>query len=364
MGCGHGAAQAVPDLPHDPPCQGAGAVCVARVEERRPAPRFFPLPTHGTRLSEAILRTATSIALLAILAITGGRPLWPAEQAATRFQVTVDMVVLTFTVTDGERRYVRGLQPSDIRLTEDGTLQKIAAFAEGTQPPLHLRENPADSFAGTNVFVLFDTSNCMYKGFAYASDAIAEFVRHLDRADSVAVYTFSRNLFRAAPLTKDHGQAIFGLRNAVAGDDTALYNTLLLTLRDAAQIAGRKAVVVFSNGPDNASVIAPDDVGAVAEDEGIPIYVISTNDGSRDAISAAVFQRITTRTGGRLYWAQTWQDQTKAFAAVSQDIGNSYVVAYYPAPNPNRGFRTIKVDIVSGKKCVVRARLGYRPRLP
>ena len=204
----------------------------------------------------------------------------------------------------------------------------------------------------------------MYKGFAYASDAIAEFVRHLDRADSVAVYTFSRNLYRAAPLTKDHGQAIFGLRNAVAGDDTALYNTLLLTLRDAAKIAGRKAVVVFSNGPDNASVIAPDDVGAVAEDEGIPIYVISTNDGSRDAISAAVFQRITTRTGGRLYWAQTWQDQTKAFAAVSQDIGNSYVVAYYPAPNPNRGFRTIKVDIVSGKKCVVRARLGYRPRLP
>src|SRR5215471_9796766 len=138
----------------------------------------------------------------------------------------------------------------------------------------------------------------------------------------------------------------------------------LLALRDAAQIAGRKAVVVFSNGPDNASVVAPDDVGAVAEDEGIPIYVISTNDGSRDAISAAVFQRITTRTGGRLYWAQTWQDQTKAFAAVSQDIGNSYVVAYYPAPNPNRGFRTIKVDIVSGKKCVVRARLGYRPRLP
>ena len=31
-----------------------------------------------------------------------------------------------------------------------------------------------------------------------ASDAIADFVRGLDRADSVAVYTFSRNLTRAA----------------------------------------------------------------------------------------------------------------------------------------------------------------------
>jgi nucleoside-diphosphate-sugar epimerase len=49
---------------------------------------------------------------------------------------------------------------------------------------------------GTNVFVLFDTSNYMYRGFVYASDAIADFVRGLDKSDSVAVYTFSRNLSR------------------------------------------------------------------------------------------------------------------------------------------------------------------------
>jgi Ca-activated chloride channel family protein len=143
----------------------------------------------------------------------------------------------------------------------------------------------------------------------------------------------------------------------------ALYNTLLLTIRDAAKVTGRKAVVVFSNGPDNASVIAPDDVRAVAEDEGVPIYVISTEDGNQDAISAAVFQRITTRTGGKLYWAQTWQEEAKAFAAINQDIGSSYSVAYYPAPNPNEGFRTIKVDVVSdaGTRYVIRARPGYRP---
>ena len=127
-----------------------------------------------------------------------------------------------------------------------------------------------DAFVGTNVFVLFDTSNFMYRGFVYAEDAIADFVRGLDRADSVAVYTFSRNLSRAAPLTRDHADAIAGLRKSVAGDDTALYNALLLTLRDAAKVPGRKVVIVFSNGPDNASMVAPDDVRAVAEDEGIP----------------------------------------------------------------------------------------------
>jgi hypothetical protein len=93
----------------------------------------------------------------------------------------------------------------------------------------------------------------------------------------------------------------------VAGDDTALYNALLLTLRDAAKVPGRKVVIVFSNGPDNASMVAPDDVRAVAEDEGIPIYVISTNEVNKDPISSGVFRRLATGTGGKAYWAKTWQ---------------------------------------------------------
>ena len=44
----------------------------------------------------------------------------------------------------------------------------------------------------------------------------------------MAVYTFSRNLSRTAALTKDRNEAISGLRKAVAGDDAALYNALLL----------------------------------------------------------------------------------------------------------------------------------------
>ena len=221
-----------------------------------------------------------------------------------------------------------------------------------------------DAFVGTNVFVLFDTSNYMYRGFVYASDAISDFVRGLDRADSVSVYTFSRNLTRAATLTRDRNDAIAGLRKAVAGDDSALYNALLLTVRDAAKVPGRKVVIVFSNGPDNGSMVAPDDVRAVAEDEGIPIYVISTNDVSRDPISSNVFKRIAGRTGGKAYFAKTWQKQVEAFESIREDLGNSYTMTYYPAPNPNEGFRKINVEILSdiGKKYRVRARPGYRPR--
>jgi len=158
--------------------------------------------------------------------------------------------------------------------------------------------------------------------------------------------------------------AIGGLRKAVAGDDSALYNCLLLTLRDAAKVPGRKVVIVFSNGPDNASMVAPDDVRAVAEDEGIPIYVISTNEVNKDPISSNVFKRISNRTGGKSYFARTWQKQVEAFEAIREDLGNSYTVTYYPQPNPNEGFRKITVEITSdvGKKYRVQCRPGYRPR--
>ena len=164
-------------------------------------------------------------------------------------------------------------------------------------------------------------------------------------------------------LTRDRYEAIAGLRKSVAGDDTALYNSLLLALRDAAKVPGRRVVIVFSNGPDNASMVAPDDVRVVAEDEGIPIYVISTNEVNKDPVSSGVFRRIAQRTGGKAYWAQTWQKQVEAFEDIREDLGNSYTVTYYSAPNPNEGFRSIAVEIVSdpGKKYRVHTRPGYRP---
>lgn len=300
------------------------------------------------------------------------------------FKVKVDMVVLSFTVTDSKGKYINGLKHTDFRVLEDGIIQKLSTFAEGNRPPIQIMDDgtskplsiadntakdtdlkgPSDAFVGTNVFVLFDTSNYMYRSFVYASDAIADFVRGLDKADSVAVYTFSRNLSRAADLTRDRNFAIAGLRKAVAGDDSALYNGLLLTLRDAAKVPGRKVVIVFSNGPDNGSMVAPDDVRAVAEDEGIPIYVISTAEVNKDPISSGVFRRIAGRTGGKAYFAKTWQKQVEAFESIREDLGNSYTITYYPQSNPNEGFRKISVEIVSdtAKKLRVRARPGYRPR--
>ena len=66
-----------------------------------------------------------------------------------------------------------------------------------------------------------------------------------------------------------------------------------------------ETVVVFSNGPDNSSMVAPEDVDELAQSLGIPIYMISTREAKLDPSSAAVFGRMTESTGGEAYFERT-----------------------------------------------------------
>jgi VWFA-related protein len=198
----------------------------------------------------------------------------------------------------------------------------------------------------------------------FAQDAIADFVRSLEGADKVAVYSYSRDLSRAARLTADRSQVLRGVRSTVAGDDAALYNCLLLTVKDAAQYPGRKVVVVFSNGPDNASMVPPEDVAELAQSTGTAIYMISTRQAQLEPISTAVFERMTAATGGKAYFAKTWRDEKRAFASIRDDLAHLYSLSYYPQANPNRGWRGITVKLVGDrlKKYHIRTRNGYRPQ--
>ena len=185
-----------------------------------------------------------------------------AQQDETRLRVVVNLVQLNVAVTNNKGNYVTGLHPQDFAITEDGIPQNIATFEEGNGPTTRLLDittasskNGADESAsalgraraqesasgssledppetlssavtGANVFILFDTSNYMYRGFVFAQDAIADFVRSLERADKVAFYSYSRDLYRAAALTSDRSEVVRGVRTSVAGDDAALYNSL------------------------------------------------------------------------------------------------------------------------------------------
>src|ERR1700748_2358533 len=164
---------------------------------------------------------AAALSILAAIGATAAR--LHAQQDGTRFHISVDLVQLDVAVTDNKGNYVTGLKPSDFVISEDGIAEKLATFEKGSGPTQRLadvapapkiagdaqnssddpNQTLADAIAGSNVFILFDTSNYMYRGFVFAQDAISDFVRSLETADKIAFYSYSRDLFRSAPLTAD-----------------------------------------------------------------------------------------------------------------------------------------------------------------
>ena len=334
-----------------------------------------------------------------------GDRLTPAQDDSTNIRVNVDLVQLNVAVTDNKGNYISGLGPENFAISEDKIPERIATFEEGNEParqvsqpappgkPAAASPQPAAAKSGSpvveakmvekshpaatvgedistlpskvpgaNVFVLFDTSNYMYRGFVFAQDAISDFVRSLGDASKVAFYSYSRDLSRNSALTTDRQQVLRGVRSTVAGDDAALYNCLLLTVEDAARYQGRKVVVVFSNGPDNASLVPPEDVAELAQSTGTIIYMISTREAQLEPISTAVFERMSKATGGKAYFARSWGDEKKAFAFIQEDLAHLYSLSYYPQPNPSQGWRTITVKLVGKdlQKYHVRTRAGYR----
>jgi Ca-activated chloride channel homolog len=192
--------------------------------------------------------------------------LQPAAQDSTQLRVDVVLVQLNVAVTDRNGNYVTGLRPEDFVITEDKIAQKVSTFEESRASAPDAKEvirpglvsgsevakkdSESDAPTGMNpsaglptphlneasVFVLFDTSNYMYRSFVFAQDAITDFVRSMDDASRIAFYSYCRNLSRAIQLTSDRFSLINGVRSTVAGDDAALYNSLLITVKDAAPL--------------------------------------------------------------------------------------------------------------------------------
>ena len=315
-----------------------------------------------------------------------------AQDETSRFRVNVVLVQLNIAVTDSKGNYINGLRPEDFVITEDNIPQKISTFEEGSNQivvkqsepspaapkdePVKAAEAPVSDpparvhtlagvgvpgLGGANVYILFDTSNYMYRSFVFAQDAIADFVRAMPDANKIALYSYSRDLSRSATLTADRFQVVNGVRSTVAGDDAALYNALLLTVKDASTLQGRKAIVVFSNGPDNASSVPPEDVAELAQSTGTIIYIVSTHQAESEPVSSAAFERMSKATGGKAYFARNWRQEKDAFNSIQEDLSHLYTVSYYPQANPNRGWRSIKVQLVGKnlERYRLRTRDGY-----
>jgi Ca-activated chloride channel family protein len=306
-----------------------------------------------------------------------------AQQDTIAIRKDVELVQLNVAVTDNKGNYITGLDPANFAISEDGISEKVATFEEGNAGPRLVAAAAPEAASrprtastgdgplapepesGSNVFILFDTSNYMYRrgSFVFAQDSMSQFVRSLDGPSRIAFYSYNSNLSRSALLTPERSDVLKGIRATVNGADSALYNSMLLTLRDAAKVPGKKVLVVFTNGPDNSSTVSPEEVAELAQSVGVPVYMISTLEAKLDPISSVVFTRMSANTGGEAYFAKTWKDENHAFSAIRDDLTHLYVLSYYPQANPNRNWRKITVKLIGKNlnRYVVRTRSGYRP---
>ncbi len=156
------------------------------------------------------------------------------------------------------------------------------------------------------------------------------------------------------------------MRTTVAGDDAALYNSLLLTMKDAAQYQGRKSrrgVLEWSGQLQHGPARRRRRASAICRH----LHLHDQHARGRlEPVSTAVFDRMSAATGGKAYFAKSWRDEKRAFASIRDDLAHLYSFSYYPQPNPNRGWRAINVKLWSeaGRRSTTYARATGIARTP
>jgi VWFA-related protein len=110
-------------------------------------------------------------------------------------------------------------------------------------------------------------------------------------------------------------------------------------------------VVVYDPGPGGSRTRTPD---TSPEDE------IGTTLNKLYGEADSYLQSVTSRTGGKVYLADTFADTRAAFASIADELRNQYLIGYYSTAGRRDGkYHKIKLD-VARKGLQVRARPGYR----
>lgn len=76
--------------------------------------------------------------------------------------------------------------------------------------------------------------------------------------------------------------------------------------------------------------------------------------------AAQYLQNLADRSGGRLYYADTLSNVTRAFSQIAEELRHQYALSYYPTNSKKDGtYRAVKVRTTQSG-LVVRGRTGYR----
>ncbi|HEV8430400.1 MAG TPA: VWA domain-containing protein [Pyrinomonadaceae bacterium] len=289
------------------------------------------------------------------------------------------LVMVPVTVMDRYGRYVPLLRKENFRIQENGVDQKIAYFATTNSP--------------FSVVLLIDTSGSTSVRLSDIQDAAIKFVDKLKPSDSVMVMSFDDQIEVQCKATTDREVITKAIRRTRTGGGTRLYDAVDDILRKQLKtIAGRKAVVLFTDGVDTSSHRASyDSTLRLAEESEASIYSVDYDTsggmmsngiplpGGRGTIlglplpgsgvpgttrgdykrAVAYLHALADKTAGRFYNGDSLFGIAQAFTWIAEELGRQYSLGYYPTIAGKDGEqRQIKVKVTEAD-LVVKARESY-----
>lgn len=274
---------------------------------------------------------------------------------------SVALVNLLVNAYDGKDRSVTDLRREEFRVEEDGVPQEISHFTAARQP--------------LSMALLLDASNSMGTGqrMEIARKAAVDFVKKTDSSDRLLVMSFNDRVREIQALTRDRKLLEKAIESITPEGGTALYDALVEGSSRLKEFEGRKALVLLSDGRDQAlqenapgslhlfeealdSVIRGD---VVVYSIGLGARLQDETDLSQRWTLKQILQTLAEKTGGRFYNPERAGQLSGVYDQISQDLSRQYTLAYSPRNDARDGrWRTVRV-IVTRPDVKAVTRPGY-----
>jgi VWFA-related protein len=271
----------------------------------------------------------------------------PEDPSSTR--ITVELALVQATVRDAAGEYVKGLKQEAFRLLENGLPQEIVLFSEEPEAPIR-------------VALLLDVSGSMalQDHLAMARSGIRYFLDRLGPRDEVALLAFADGEVEVlADFTNDRQVLTDALLSRKAYGQTALLDAVARAPGMVPRLENaRRAIVLFSDGVDNISRLAPGEAVQIARRTEVPVYSVGFLDRvekRRAELGAEVLERFSQETGGKVFIADDPHQVNRASRQVVDELKHTYILGYYPSPS--RGPHTLQLEATC-QGCQVTSRRG------
>ncbi len=180
----------------------------------------------------------------------------------------------------------------------DGTITESIMGGAAIERTIRKVERLAGN-QGLSIDIAADKSGSMEYDLGTMQMIMSDFVSSLDYAtgDKAEILSFDSYVMYMCTYTQDANLLRNGISNMTAYGDTALYDALAAAINNAANQAGARCVIGFTDGEDNASSRTADEVIYLAQRMEVPVYLIGTYGADQYEL-----QRICELTGG-YYWS-------------------------------------------------------------